>query len=350
MLLHRKLNHTYVGRPCFVPWQDFDIAYDAILDIRITVEANKQTNLFLSYYKKDEDRVSFSIVTGEGDEVASLSVTLDQDIQSFPLNCKAPVVYGNATLSRTAPSEYSDNSVQISPMCIIHQDNSIVADIIRIDGVPYLAGAMPSSCFNTSYIQASSDVRNSTHLSLSYRHELIQQTVNVKVSGDTPENYITTWDNIALKYDKSNDIYYAKVELPEYIIPYKQDGNTLYVVSTAKRACSYTSELVQYRPADPSTYVMPEKSPTACLFVSPEDESDSSSSDSEGTWNPPIIDSLPPLEEEKPSAGVPPKVNERLEEWTYKPSNIEHKLFERDRIAWDVVSIRHDTPTAIGDK
>lgn len=348
MLLHRTLNNTYVGRPCFVPWQDFDIAYDAILDIRITVEARAQVNLFLSYYKKEGDTVSLSVVTDTGEVVATLHETITEDIQAFTLTVKAPVVYGNVTLSKTAPSEYSDKRVQISPMCIVHQDNSVAVDIIRIDGVPYIAGSMPASCFSTSYIQADADVRTPSHLILNYRNELIQQTVNIKIADDTPDNYIITWDNNALKYDRASDVYYVEIEFPKYIIPYKQNGNTLYVVSIAKKACEYTDEIVKYQPADPSSYIAPEKSPVVSLFVKANDEeSDSSdSSDSENTWNPPEIDSLPSLEEEKPSiAATTPKVNSRLKEWVYEPSNILNKLFEQAQIPWNVISIKHDVPT-----
>lgn len=343
MLLHRVLNNTYTGRPCFIPWQEFDISYDAILDIRITVTTDKDIKLFLNHYSKTEDAIDLSIATSDGKIVATLNTTITSDIQQFPLNVTEPVVYGIITLNKTSTTEKSTKMLQLSPMCVVYQDNNIVVDTIKVDGVEYVVGLFSANCFNSAYIQT--DSPTFSHLNLSYRDELIQQTSEIKVSGDIPDNYITTWDSLPIKYDEKEDVYYVEITLPEHILPYKQNGNTLYLVSTAKKICEYTTEIATYEPANIDNYVYPEKCPAYRLFVKASEIEESDSSLSTSKPEPPVINGLPPLvvEVTESTEAVPAR---KLDEWVYKPEAITTKLFEKDRLSWDAISIRHDNVMA----
>jgi hypothetical protein len=134
MLLQHTSNNLYKSRPCFYPWQDFEIAYDAILGLSLTIDTNKSFEVYLTYYKKQKDHIELIFCDKQGTIVASVNSTINSEISTLDMMVNKPIMAGTVTVINTEESEESSKPVRVSPMCVIKASTYYKRDNIKVNG------------------------------------------------------------------------------------------------------------------------------------------------------------------------------------------------------------------------
>lgn len=137
-MIHNNSNNIINSKPFFVPWANYDISFDALLGLTLTVRHNITMPIYLTYYKKYENHLELLIdceVNGMVKTIYSLDTYLPEGISTLSIDSNEYLLGGTLTTIATKTNEQTmTDRVQISPM-FIHRETVNKTDYTTINNI-----------------------------------------------------------------------------------------------------------------------------------------------------------------------------------------------------------------------
>lgn len=242
MILHESKNY-YAGKPCFTPWNNLSIPYDALLSISVSVKGNTVVPLYLRKYVKSPGHLELLITTDKGDVVVALDQNIDAGISNIHYTSDDDKFHTSMVLIDSPDTEESHESVQISPLYITYQSKDITVDSIVLDNVSVPLSGLPLQVTGNVDIKENGlgdiEIAVSPHV-----YDVTSYTEQPGVP------YIHSFNGTTLY--KEDNLYTAKLVLPDKLRIINKTVNTVNLVSDTISG-GYSTDLVIYRPETPES-------------------------------------------------------------------------------------------------
>jgi hypothetical protein len=260
MLLKNTSKNLYKSRPCFYPWQDFDISYDAIIGLSLTLVASATCDIYLTYYKKSKTHIELIFCNDAGDIVAKTHAGLNEGINTVDLIVNKPVLSGKVTVINTVEDEESSSSVKVSHNCIVYAAVHGKNDYIRVNGDKVPASNVSLNFGSGVDVITTSDGKY-CDIMLSFTNTK-PAVISTDVSSSLP-NYFIRYVNNTIVPPSGEYI----VELPENFSVKKVAPHMAIITDTNTYKNRESKEIATYHPELPEGIYNTERTPLKEIAV-----------------------------------------------------------------------------------